>query len=163
MEIIVVDVDDLYDNFDIINEKAVKLNVNAALEVFFNTSGNIERENGNFIISTMTSEHRPIVSFSKSSHSLFSKYGIEVLVVNLESSYPTHLPPKELHLLKELLATGFYMFKLDIVFKWNINWGLPYIISPQDGAVLVFKKTKKIGLVSGLFENPNRKNRTATY
>ena len=54
LQIKFVDVDDLYVNFHIINEKAVILDVNATLEVIFKASGNIERRGVNRVVFVFT-------------------------------------------------------------------------------------------------------------
>ncbi|GJY18282.1 hypothetical protein Tco_0389773 [Tanacetum coccineum] len=129
MEIHHVDIDECHMKYNF-TKNAIKLDGNATLDIVFKISGNIERDHGNFRMTTTLSDQYPIVSFSKTSYSVLSEYGREILAVKFESKYATYLPPEKLQLFKEALTEGYSRFQLDILFEWSVKRERYYVLSP---------------------------------
>lgn len=123
-----INIDNIHVNYTFLNITTVALSGNTTLEVFFKTSGNVERFFGDFKISSTVFRNDPINSFSQ--YTGTSSEGEKDVVVVRYNSHPTTLPPEKLQLISESLAKGKFWLRLSVEYAWNVKQEVYSIITP---------------------------------
>ncbi|GJS57730.1 hypothetical protein Tco_0884761 [Tanacetum coccineum] len=128
VEIKDIDIDNFHLNYTFLNTTTVALNGKATLEVFFETSGNVERYFGDFNITSLAFPNDPIKSFSMRTETR-EKGKKDVVVVRFDT-HPTTLTPEKIRVLNEWLAIGKFGTELSVEYEWNVKKEVYFWISP---------------------------------